>query len=335
MRAQWLVVLSTPFYDGTVETFDRVLVLVYLLLVAGLLAALYGYAWRITPLLRLELWDAELPVPGAISGTRISSGGLLALAAVLGVLLYGVWHETVFATASDGVKVTLTIAFSIGVAGAVIAALAVGARDRMTLVYTLVLLAWVALLPLAWLLVAPWNLLLVLVLVGVGSVLLTIFCTRWHARARAAQPSSNDVRLAIGETRFPRHIARWIALALYSTLVYTVAFALTDSETDSFDRVLNGLLVAHAVLLLCLIAACTLLPCCCRSKRKSGAFGGDAGATRSVLQPAATADANEQRKAVQEKPQALASADADGGDDGDEDFTEKYRLGSGGGRRRK
>jgi hypothetical protein len=330
------VVLSTPFYDGTVETFDRVLVLVYLLLVAGLLAALYGYAWRITPLLRLELWDAEVPVPGAISGTRVSSGGLLALAAVLGVLLYGVWHETVLATASDGVKVTLTIAFSIGVAVAVIAALEVGARDRMTLVYTLVLLAWVALLPLSWLLAAPWNLLLVIVLSGVGSLLLTIFCTRWHARARAAQPTATDVRLAIGETRFPRHIARWIALALYSVLVYTVAFARTDSETDSFDRVLNGLLVAHAVLLLCLLAACNLLPCCCGSKRKSVAFGGDAtAAVHSV--PAAT-DATEQRKIAQAKSQPLASADGDDSDDAEEDFTEKYKLGGGGGgggRRRK
>ena len=329
------MVLSTPFYDGTVETFDRVLLLVYLLLIAGLLAALYGYAWRITPLLRLELWDAEVPVPGAISGARISSGGLLALAAVLGVLLYGVWHETVLVTASDGIKVTLTIAFSIGVAVAVIAALVFGARDRMTLVYTLVLLAWVALLPLAWLLAAPWNLLLVVVLVSGSSVLLTIFCTRWHARARTAQPILTDVRLAIGETRFPRHIARWIALALYSTLVYTVAFMRTDSETDSFDRVLNGLLVVHAVLLVCLFAVCILLPCCCGSKRKNVAYSDDTSAARSVLQPAAAADTNEQRKAVQEKPQPPASADADGDDDGDEDFIEKYRLGSGGGRRRK
>lgn len=328
---QWLVVLSTPFYDGTIETFDRVLVLFYLLLIAGLLATLYGYVWRITPLLRLELWDAEPPVPGAISGARISSGGLLALAACFGVLLYGVWRGTVLMSASDDVKTAATVAFLLGIAATIVAALSVGLYDRMTLAYTLVLLAWVALVPLAWLLAAPFNLLLVIVIVGVGSLLLTIFCTRWHARARAAQPSSTDARLAIGEARFPRHIARWIALALYSTIVYSTAFALTDSETDSFDSVLNGLLVVHVVLLVGLLATCTLIPCCCSSKRKSiGRSDEVTGTTRSTP-PAAVA--NEPRKAAYEKQQATASGDADDDADADEDFADKYRLG--GGRRRK
>lgn len=263
------MVLSVPFLDDTSVTSERIWKLFALSLAAGLVAEVYGYDRRLAPLMNLDFWRTEL-APGSSEATRVASGGagFLALATVLAVLAYGVTHGYVFGGETDGTVLAFTIGLVVAAVASAIGGVAIGLRSasgRMTLIYTLVTVGWVAVIPLVWLLRSPWNLLLVLVLVAVGSVLLTIFCTRWHAGWRLAQVNPADVRLAVGETRFPRHMARWFGLALYTAVVYTTAFALTDTDDpQNFERIWDALMIVLFVLLLTNLLWCIVCSHSCR-----------------------------------------------------------------------
>ena len=123
---------------------------------------------------------------------------------------------------------------------------------------------WCAGLPLLFLLESPWNLVLVLAALFIGSLLLSIFCARLHASMQQSggEHAQSDVRLVVSEARFPRHMARWLLFGGLHAAVYTLAFAYIDS---GLDKTIGAIVIAHLVFVVLLL----MWTCACRGPSKT------------------------------------------------------------------
>lgn len=265
-----------PFFDGSLETLERVNALMVPLALGSLVAAVCGRARRLTPVLYLDFWRVDLPATNPSTTNDVvwstsNHSGCFVLAALLAVLLYGVAADIIWPSASSGETTVLIVGLVIATGAAAVAGFVLAMQSSsscMTLAYTLVLAVWLTVLPLAFSLREPWNLVLVLVLIVPSSILLTVFCTRWHTSRRLAGVEPSDLRLTASETRFPRHMSRWLLFALYSGLVYAIAFIV--DEPDNFDDVLWAVAlmqVGFAFVVLAWTLACSGA-CCGKSRSK-------------------------------------------------------------------
>ncbi len=265
--ALWLLVLGVPFSVSEPLQVRQLMAPLF----GGALAALIGGRVRcITPLVGLEIWDTVPPEQAALKEPLWSTDkaiGYLVACATLAVLAYGIGTGVVAGDAPT----SLSLAFTIGVAVAAVVVFGVGVYQltrsssaRLTLLYAFVLLVWCSLLPLLFLLPSPWNLVLVFAALFVGTVVLSVFCTRLHASMRLQAPESTDVRLAPSETRFPRHMARWLLFGALHAVVYGVAF----SNLGDFETAILSVLVVQAVFTVLLL----MYTCACRTVVKSEAL---------------------------------------------------------------
>lgn len=336
----WLVVLCVPFFDGTVETYEQVVALTLPLVVGGLVAAFVGRVRRLAPVLFFDFWRIQVVSGADVSWSVDYSAGLFVLATVFVVLAVGLSRGYIGTTlTSDGGVLAATLVLGAVALTAAVVGLVVALRStngRMTLGYTALLLLWAVIPPLMFWLPSPWSLVLVLVFALVVGLLLTVCCTRWHTSRRAEEAATtSDFRLSLSETRFPRHMARWLLLALYSALVYTVAFALIDETFGSVLLAVTVAQLAFALLLLCWSALCDR-SVCARGRAKvppeAAVLAVESGARAST--PGGMVDVSRfealippQAAAVQQQPPLVASGDA----------LEPFRLNPNvvGGRRRK
>lgn len=321
-----------PYLDGTPQSLGRVNALTAVLAVAGLIAAVIGRVRRVTPMLHLDLWRVEL-VHGS-NDTRwytSDSCGWVVLAAVLAVLAYGLVTGLVWPSLSSGVALALTfvlVAIAVILTIAWFALTIQKAGGRITLAYVVITTVWVNTAPLLFWLARPWNLVLVLLFLVPTSICLTIFCTRWHASMRLAGVEPNDVRLSIGETRFPRHMSRWILAAVHASVMYTTTFALLDTGHGSnFETVFIGTLIAQTVFaLLVLLWTLACSGACCNSNSSARAESVESSAR--AQQMSANGGMVDARKLV-----ASESATASTASDADDSY-DLFRLGNTGRRRK-
>lgn len=238
------------------------------LVTGGISAALVGRARRVTPLLAFEVWTVwSAGDLREAHWTDQRSAGWFVAAATLIVLAYAVNAGYAFVDASISAGLAIVIGASVLAILAIVAGLVACVRSsagRLTLLYVAVFLGWCAGLPLLFLLASPWNLVLVLAALFVGTLLLSIFCARLHAsmQQNGGEHAQSDVRLVVSETRFPRHMARWLLFGGLHAVVYTLAFVYIDS---GLDKTIDAIVIAHLIFVVLLL----LWTCACRGPSKT------------------------------------------------------------------
>jgi hypothetical protein len=262
------MLLSWPFFDGTIETLQIIQALMLPLIAGALVALIVGRACFVTPMLHFDMWRTELPSGADDSKeprwTLESSAGVLVGAATLLVLAYALTHDYFPGVFSDSALIAMTVAALIAALTLLIAATVTAiqsSRGTLTLIYTLILLLWAGFLPLIYWLPSPFNLVVLLFLAVIVSVPLVICCKFTHTTRSAvfvASAHQSDLRLVPSETRFPRHMARWLVFMAFNLLVYTVAFSVTDREnatTENFITALQSVLLAQLLFVIVMLCA--------------------------------------------------------------------------------